>query len=112
MGIYEELVAKSPSNVEALAGLARMLERKGAVDEAIRVAGEAIKHEGDTFAGHKQLVEILMRHERYEEAAKAAVSCLEGLGEQAKERACPKCGKPLGGQGWRCNSCRAWLNEC
>jgi len=112
MGIYEELVTRSPSNVEALAGLSRMLERKGAVDEALRIAGEAVKHEGDTFDGHKQLIEILMRHERYEEAARAAVSCLEGLGKQAKERTCPKCGKPLDGYGWRCGSCRAWLNEC
>ena len=112
MGIYEELVASSPSNVRALTGLSRMLERKGAVDEALRVAREAVKHQGTTFEGHKQLIEILMRHERYEEAARAAESLIAGLGDQHEERTCPSCGAALDDCSWRCNSCRAWINEC
>lgn len=112
MGIYEELVAKSPSNVSALTGLSRMLERKGAVDEALRLAREAIKHESGTFEGHKQLIEILMRHERYEEAAKAAESLLAGMTDHHEERKCPKCHATLDGYGWRCDSCRTWTNEC
>jgi len=112
MGIYEELVASSPSNVRALTGLSRMLERKGAIDEALRVAREAVKHEGTTFEGHKQLIEILMRHERYEEAARAAESLVAGLGGQHTERTCPNCETALDGYGWRCDSCRAWINEC
>jgi len=112
MGIYEQLVASSPSNVMALTGLSRMLERKGAVDEALRIAREAVKHEGSTFEGHRQLIEILMRHERYEEAAKAAETLLAGLSEHREERTCPSCAAPLDGYDWRCNSCRAWTNEC
>ena len=112
MGVYEELVATSPSNVMALAGLSRMLERKGAIDDALRIAREAVKHEGSTFEGHRQLIEILMRHERYEEAARAAESLLAGLADHRKERTCPRCKATLDGYGWRCNSCRAWINEC
>ena len=112
MGVYEELVATSPSNVMALAGLSRMLERKGAIDDALRIAREAVKHEGSTFEGHRQLIEILMRHERYEEAARAAESLLAGLADHRKERTCPRCKAALDGYGWRCNSCRAWINEC
>ncbi len=112
MGIYEQLVASSPSNVMALTGLSRMLERKGAVDEALRIAREAVKHEGSTFEGHRQLIEILMRHERYEEAARAAETLLAGLSEHREERTCPSCETQLDGYGWRCSSCRAWINEC
>jgi len=112
MGIYEQLVAGSPSNVMALTGLSRMLERKGAVDEALRIAREAVKHEGSTFEGHRQLIEILMRHERYEEAARAAETLLAGLSEHREEHTCPRCETQLEGYGWRCSSCRAWINEC
>ena len=112
MGIYEDLVAKSPSNVKALTGLSRMLERKGAVDEALRVAREAVKHEGDTFEGHRQLIEILMRNERYEEAARVAESCLATIGEDGGAEACPNCGAPIDGYSWRCDKCRTWLDEC
>jgi lipopolysaccharide biosynthesis regulator YciM len=113
MGIYEELVAGSPSNVAALTGLSRMLERKGSVEEALRVAREAVKHEGDTLAGHRQLIEILMRHGRFEEAARAAESLLKGLaGANADQRVCPKCGNTLDSYDWRCNSCRTWIDEC
>ena len=112
MGIYEELVASSPSNIMALTGLSRMLERKGAVDEALRLAREAVKHEGSTFEGHRQLIEILMRHNRYEEAARAAESLLAGLGNHREERVCPRCEAALDGYGWRCDSCGAWINEC
>lgn len=112
MGIYEQLVASSPSNVMALTGLSRMLERKGAVDEALRIARDAVKHEGGTFEGHRQLIEILMRHDRYEEAARAAETLLAGLADGHEERTCPKCEAALDGYGWRCDSCRAWINEC
>jgi len=113
MGIYEELVAKSPSNVQALAGLARMQERKGSVEEAVRTAREAVKHEGATFEGHRQLIDILMRHDRHVEAAQAAVSLLDSLSGQCEPRACENCGATLEEAGWRCSSCRAWLSrEC
>ncbi|MFH1689494.1 MAG: tetratricopeptide repeat protein [Candidatus Eisenbacteria bacterium] len=112
MGIYEDLVAKSPTNVSALTGLSRMLERKGAVDEALRLAREAVKHEGKKYGGHRQLIEILVRHERYEEAARAAESHLKGLGDLKEERKCPRCQVTLDGYGWRCDSCRTWINEC
>lgn len=112
MGIYEELVASSPSNVRALTGLSRMLERKGALDEALHIAREAVKHEGNTFEGHRQLIEILMRHSRYEEAARAAETLLAGLGNHSEERTCPRCGAAFDGYSWRCDSCRAWVNEC
>ncbi len=112
MGIYEELVASSPSNVRALTGLSRMLERKGALDEALRIAREAVKHEGDTFEGHRQLIEILMRHNRYEEAARAAETLLAGLVNHHKEHTCPRCEAAFNGYSWRCDSCRAWVNEC
>ena len=112
MGIYEELVASSPSNVRALTGLSRMLERKGALDEALRIAREAVKHEGSTFEGHRQLIEILMRHSRYEEAARAAETLLAGLGNHREERTCPRCEAAFDGYSWRCDSCRAWVNEC
>jgi lipopolysaccharide biosynthesis regulator YciM len=112
MGIYEELVTRSPSNVRALTGLARMLERKGSVDEALRIAREAVKYEGDTYEGHRQLIEILMRNDRYEEAAKAAETLLAGLGDRREEGKCPRCGAPFDGYGWRCDSCRAWIDGC
>jgi lipopolysaccharide biosynthesis regulator YciM len=112
MGIYEELVTKSPSNVKAQTGLARMLERKGSVDEALRVAREAVKYEGSAHEGHRQLIEILMRHDRYEEAARAAESLLAGMGDQGEERTCPRCGAAVDGYSWRCDSCRAWIDAC
>ncbi|MFH1864332.1 MAG: tetratricopeptide repeat protein [Candidatus Eisenbacteria bacterium] len=112
MGIYEDLVAKSPTNVRALTGLSRMLERKGAVDEALRLAREAVKHEGKKYGGHRQLIEILVRHERFEEAARAAESLLKGLGDLKEESKCPRCQATLDGYGWRCDSCRTWINEC
>jgi lipopolysaccharide biosynthesis regulator YciM len=112
MGIYEDLVTKSPSNVRALTGLARMLERKGSVDEALRVAREAVKYEGSAHGGHRQLIEILMRNNRYEEAARAAESLLAGMGDQREEPTCPKCGTTVDGYAWRCDNCRAWIDAC
>jgi lipopolysaccharide biosynthesis regulator YciM len=113
MSVYEDIVASSPGNVQALSGLARMLERKGSVEEAIRMAREAVKHEGATFEGHRQLIEIFMRHDRHAEAAEAALSLLGSLDEQCEQRTCENCGAPMETSGWRCGSCRTWLKrEC
>jgi lipopolysaccharide biosynthesis regulator YciM len=53
-----------------------------------------------------------MRNDRYEEAAKAAATLLAGLGGPHEERKCPRCGAPFDGYGWRCDSCRAWIDAC
>lgn len=112
LGIYEDVVSRSPSNVHALCGLSRMLDRKGEIDEAITVAREAIKHEGSSLAGHRQLVELLVRHGRFEEAARAAQSLVAGLAESAAPRTCPSCGGELTEPGWRCPACRHWIDVC
>lgn len=112
MGIYEELASRSPSNAGALTGLSKMMERKGSIEEALRFAREAVKHEGDAHEGHRQLIEILTRNGRYEEAAEAARSLLDTLPGIDARTACPACGAPLSGHAWRCRSCRSWINEC
>jgi lipopolysaccharide biosynthesis regulator YciM len=112
MGVYEELVAKSPSNLPALIGLSKMLERKGDVEGALRTAGEAIKYQGEAFEGHKQLLEILLRNRRYEEAAEASRSMLEELQSRKGQQTCPSCGAVISEPAWRCDNCRAWLDEC
>ncbi len=111
MGIYEDVVSRVPSSVHAIIGLSRMLERKGTIDEAIRLAREAIKHEGDTLVGHRHLIELLVRSERHEEAAKAAASLLAqraGGGGPS----CPSCGGALEKPAWRCPAFRAWVHVC
>ncbi len=110
MGIYEDVVSKAPSNVHALSGLARMLERKGTIDEAIRVAYEAVKHEGSSLAGHRQLIELLVRNERHKEASKVAETLLAERVTDPWAPVCSACGKTLKEPGWRCPSCRAWLH--
>jgi len=112
MGIYEEVVAKAPSNVHALSGLARMLERKGNIDEAVRMAYEAVKHEGQSLAGHRQLVELLNRNGRQDEAARVAEALLTERASDPWAPYCPSCGKTLKEPGWRCSSCRSWINAC
>jgi len=112
MRVYEDLVAKTPSNARALCGLARMYERKGALDEAIRTAQEAVKHEGATLVGHRELLDILVRNGSHEEAAKIASSLVQRLSEEAGARKCPSCKKRLSETGWRCPHCRAWINVC
>lgn len=112
MGIYENLVSKSPSNVRALAGLSRMLERKGSIEEALRFAREAVKHETDAREGHRQLIEILARNGRFEEAAEATRSLLDSLPGKGGQPTCPSCGAPVPERGWRCQSCRSWIHEC
>jgi lipopolysaccharide biosynthesis regulator YciM len=79
MGIYDDIIAHVPSSVGALCGLSRMLERKGSIDEAISVAREAVKHEGDTLTGHRRLIELLVRNERFEDAAREADSMLAAI---------------------------------
>jgi len=110
--IYEEIAAGAPTNVHALCGISKMLERKGAIDEAVRTAREAVKHEGTTFAGHQRLLEVLVRNERYEEAAKEGAALLDRLADEAGPRSCPRCGVSLTTAGWRCPKCRAWIDAC
>jgi len=110
MSIYEDVVTRAPSSTHALIGLSRMLERKGAVDDAVRTAREAVKHEGETLAGHERLVETLVRHERYEEAAKLAQDLLGRLSKRGAT--CPSCGTSVAEGAWRCPACRAWLDVC
>jgi lipopolysaccharide biosynthesis regulator YciM len=112
VGIYEDVVSRSPSSVHALSGLSRMLERKGDVDDAVNVAREAIKHEGDTLAGHSRLLELLVANGRFEEAARLAQSLVRGLAESAAPRKCRSCGEDLPDGGWRCPDCRAWVDAC
>jgi lipopolysaccharide biosynthesis regulator YciM len=112
VGIYEDVVSRSPSSVHALCGLSRMLERKGDVDEAIGVAREAIKHEGGTLAGHHRLLELFVANGRFEEAARLAESLLGGLAESAAPRKCKSCGEELPEGQWRCPRCRAWIDAC
>jgi len=112
MRVYEDLVSRTPSNARALCGLARMYERKGALDEAIRTAQEAVKHEGTTLVGHRELLDILVRNGNHEEAAKAALSLVQRLSDEAGARKCPSCKKRLNETGWRCPHCRAWIHVC
>jgi lipopolysaccharide biosynthesis regulator YciM len=110
--VYEDIVARAPSSVHAYCGLARMLERKGDIDEAVRAAREAIKHEGDSLVGHRTLVEILARHGRFEEATGAAQEVLSRPEGESGAGRCRACGEPLSAPSWRCQSCRAWLDAC
>jgi lipopolysaccharide biosynthesis regulator YciM len=110
--IYEDVIARSPSNVHALAGLSRMLERKGELDEALGVAREAIKHEGDTLAGHRRLIELLVAGGRFEEAARTAEPLIQGLADSAGPRKCPSCADELSEGEWRCRSCGTWVDAC
>lgn len=112
LGIYEDVVSRSASSVHALCGLSRMLERKGDVDEAIGVAREAIKHEGDSLAGHHRLLELLLGKGRFEEAARLAESLVRGLAESTASRRCRSCGEDLPDGGWRCPTCRTWVDAC
>lgn len=112
MRVYDDLVSRTPSNARALTGLARMYERKGALEEAIRTAQEAVKHEGTTLVGHRELLDILVRNGSYEEAAKAASSLVQRLSDEADARRCPSCKKRLDETAWRCPHCRAWIDVC
>jgi lipopolysaccharide biosynthesis regulator YciM len=112
VGIYEDVVSRSPSSVHALVGLSRMLERKGDVDDAVGVAREAIKHEGETLAGHLRLLQLLVGDGRFEEAARLAESLVRRLSESAAPRKCRACGEELPRDGWRCPKCGAWVDAC
>lgn len=112
IGIYEEILSESPSNVAALIGLSKMLERKGDVEGALRTAREAMKHESAAMEGHSQLIDILVRNGRHEEAAEAARSVLGELRDREVAHRCPECGTPQSSPGWRCESCQAWFDEC
>jgi lipopolysaccharide biosynthesis regulator YciM len=112
MSVYEDVASRAPSNVHAYCGLSRMLERKGDIDEAVSTAREAIKHEGDSLLGHRQLVEILVRNERFEEAARAAEGLLSSLAQEQTSYSCPSCGRPRSRPGWRCPECRTWTHAC
>ncbi len=112
MSVYEDVIQRSPTNVHAYCGLSRMLERKGDIDEAADAAREAIKHEGDTLIGHRQLIELLVRNERFEEAAHAAEGLLKTLDVQGPRHTCPSCGSAVPKPGWRCPQCRSWNNVC
>ncbi|MBM3307019.1 MAG: tetratricopeptide repeat protein [Candidatus Eisenbacteria bacterium] len=112
MRVYEDIVARSPANAPALIGLARMHERKGALDEAIRVAQEAVKHEGATLAGHRELLEMLARNGQHEEAARLAVALVRRLSDERGARKCASCGKRWTDAAWRCQHCGAWTHGC
>jgi lipopolysaccharide biosynthesis regulator YciM len=112
MSVYEDVIARAPSSVYAYCGLSRMLERKGDIDEAANAAREAVKHEGNTLAGHRQLIELLVRNERFQEAAVSARDLLSTLVADRPLPSCPACGKPQTKPGWRCPECRAWKYAC
>jgi len=110
MRVYEDLLSTAPSNVLALCGLSRMHERKGDVDEAVRLAREAIKHEGDTALGHRRLIQILVAAGRLDEAAREADGFLARTTDDGAFDTCPHCGATLGSEGWRCPSCHKWID--
>ena len=110
MRVYEDLLAVTPSNVPALCGLSRMHERKGDVDEAVRLAREAIKHEGDTALGHRRLIQTLVANDRFDEAAREADGFLARTTDDGAFDTCPHCGDALGSAGWRCPSCHKWID--
>jgi lipopolysaccharide biosynthesis regulator YciM len=112
IGIYEEILSKTPSSAAALIGLSQMLERKGDVEGALRTAREAMKHESGAMEGHGQLIDILVRNNRHEEAADAARSVLRELRDRDVAHRCPECDTPQSARGWRCESCQAWFDEC
>jgi lipopolysaccharide biosynthesis regulator YciM len=81
------------------------------VAAAGRPAREAVKHEGAGHEGHRQLIEILMRHDRHAEAAEAAMSLLDSMGDHREQPTCESCGAPIAEGGWRCGSCGTWLTR-
>jgi len=112
MRVYEDVVAHTPTNARALVGLARMYERKGALDDAIRTAQEAVKHEGTTLVGHRELLDMLVRNGRSEEAGAVGAALVRRLSDEAVGRRCAGCGKRLADAPWRCQTCGAWTHEC
>jgi lipopolysaccharide biosynthesis regulator YciM len=112
MGLYEEVLSKNPANVAALVGLSKMMERKGDIDGAVRSASEAVKLGGDSIEPRRQLMSLLMRNRRFEEAAEAGQALIEQLSGGKGARACPSCGAQQEERAWRCDVCRAWIDEC
>ncbi len=112
MSVYEDVIQRSPTSAHAYCGLSRMLERKGDIDEAANAAREAIKHEGETLMGHRQLIELLVRNERFEEASRAAEGLLKSLDTGGVKRTCPFCGRTVQKPVWRCPECRSWNDVC
>ncbi len=108
--VYEDVLSRVPSNVPALCGLSRMHERKGDVDEAVRMAREATKHEGSTALGHRRLIQTLVTAGRIDEAAHIADEFLARTTDEATFDRCPHCGDALGPAGWRCPSCHKWTD--
>ena len=112
MRVYEDVTARAPSSVHAYCGLSQMQERKGDIDAAVETAREATKHEGNTFGGHRQLIDVLVRNQRFEEAARAAQTFLSEIPDGGFGANCPSCRAPLKDPGWRCPTCRAWIDVC
>jgi len=110
LGVYEDVVARAPSSTAALCGLSKMHERKGDMEEAARLAGEAIKHEGNTAVGHQRLIEVLVASARFEEASRTALAYLESISESADVETCPFCGEARDATHWRCAGCKAWTD--
>ncbi len=110
LGVYEDVVARAPSSTAALCGLSKMHERKGDMEDAARLANEAIKHEGSTAVGHRRLIEVLIAGGRFEEAARTALSHLETVSKSATVETCPFCGGARDATHWRCSGCKAWTD--
>ncbi len=110
MRVYEDVLSTMPSNVPALCGLSRMYERKGDIDEAVRLAHEAIKHEGDTALGHRRLIQTLVATGRLDEAAREADGFFARTTDEGAFDTCAHCGGTLGSAGWRCPSCHKWID--
>jgi len=107
LGVYEDVVSRAPSSTAALCGLSKMHERKGDMEEAARLAKEAIKHEGTTADGHRRLLEVLIAGSRFEEAARTALTYLGTISESTAVETCPFCGGACKATHWRCSSCKA-----
>ncbi len=106
--VYSEVIRRSPDNWQTHLALAEILEKKGEIEQAIKLCQQVLQKNPDYRPARRHLIRYFHRSGKDHLAVEQALALIN-LEEEASEKyRCSKCGHQADEPFWHCPQCGQW----
>ena len=103
--LYREIISTQPQDLHAAKALARLLEKKGDVNGALKVCSEALERHPDDLWTRRFMIRALVDADRIEEIGPLVIEVLDRVLIEQPRYTCSHCGYNTSEPLWRCPKC-------
>ena len=103
--VGEDHASNRPEDLHAAKALARLLEKKGDVNGALKVCSEALERHPDDLWMRRFMIRALVDADRIEEIGPLVIEVLDRVLIEEPQFTCTQCGYQTREPIWRCPKC-------